>query len=390
MHPTYIKDLMDSYIAGTATDAEWEQLAGWVAEATETDIASLLHDAWEAQPAQAIMPAGMEARIISKMFDDQLLKPRPETPKRWLWLWRPVAAAVLIIVLATTAYVLLNGRLEKSGTVTQKMALQDVQAPQINRARIMLANGRTFYLDTAASGTLIQQQQVSLKKNADGQIAYQGVAQNGSVIYNTLINPRGSKVIDMTLTDGSRVWLNAGSSLTYPIAFTANERQVTVNGEAYFEIAHNPSKPFIVRKGDLQVRVLGTHFNVNAYDDEQDIKITLLEGSVNVAQANENKVLAPGEQAIVDSVIHMLGNVNIEQVIAWKNGYFMLNKADIRTIMRQVARWYDVDIVYAQGVPKGTFSGEVPRTFNLSEVLKVYEYSGVHFEIEGRKIIVKP
>jgi ferric-dicitrate binding protein FerR (iron transport regulator) len=192
----------------------------------------------------------------------------------------------------------------------------------------------------------------------------------------------------MTLADGSRIWLNAGSSVTYPVAFTGKERKVSVNGEAYFEVAPDHTKPFFVSKGEMSLQVLGTHFNVNAYDDEQDIKITLLEGSVKVSQRGQTGLLKPGEQARVAADIKVANTVDLESVMAWKNGKFSFADEDLKSIMRQLMRWYDVDIIYQNDVPERFFTAEISRNKNLLALLKVLEASDIHFKIEGRKLTV--
>jgi len=235
-----------------------------------------------------------------------------------------------------------------------------------------------------------------VKKLGDGQIVYAWTSLSASILasYNTLTNPKGSKVIDITLSDGSRVWLNAGSSITYPIAFAGNERKITMNGEAYFEVTHNPEMPFKVCKGDMEVAVLGTHFNVNAFDDEASVRVTLLEGSIKASingstgPGGQSTILKPGEQAQIAAGINVVRGIDIEEVMAWKNGNFYFNGADIQTIMRQVARWYDVEVVYEGGLPTGHYNGKPSRALTVSEMLKVVEYSGVKIRIDGRKIIV--
>jgi transmembrane sensor len=269
----------------------------------------------------------------------------------------------------------------------------DVKAPETNRAMITLANGRQIFLDNTNIGELVQQGNIKLVKLSNGQIAYQTASYEiGKVLqYNTLSNPRGSKVIDMTLSDGSRVWLNAGSSVTYPIAFIGSERKVTVNGEAYFEISHDKTKPFSVSKGGTIIQVLGTHFNVNAYDDEADIKVTLLEGSVKVSNDADSKTIKPGEQAVAfaHSPFTINHSPDLEQTMAWKNGMFTFKRTDIKEIMRQIARWYDVEVNYGPGVAQQLYNGDVSRNANLSEVLKVLEYTGAKFKVEGKMITVQ-
>lgn len=316
--------------------------------------------------------------------------------------WRKIAAAVVVIVLGTGAYFMFfNKRSTDEGQQSMVKEPTDVKAPETNRAMITLADGRTVYLDSAANGQLAMQGNVRLVKLANGQIAYSREAGVGSqeLVYNTLSNPQGSKVIDMALADGSHVWLNAGSSVTFPVAFIGTERKVAITGEAYFEVAHNPAMPFKVSKGGMEVTVLGTHFNVNAYNDESDINVTLLEGSVKVTlrQAQGDKesngqksevVIKPGQQARVADKISVLANVNMEQVMAWKNGFFSFDNTDLETVMRQIARWYDVEVVYEGAIPDMRFGGDISRRSNASQVLKILEESKVKFRIENKKIVV--
>jgi ferric-dicitrate binding protein FerR (iron transport regulator) len=226
-----------------------------------------------------------------------------------------------------------------------------------------------------------------------GQIAYKGTSEQ--VEYNTLSNPRGSKVISLVLADGSKVWLNAASTLKYPTAFVGNERKVDITGEAYFEVAHNAGMPFIVSKGETSVRVLGTHFNVNSYDDETSLNITLLEGSVKVIKGNESVLILPGQQAEVSNDIATPKSIKIlaadvDDVLAWKNGLFSYKGAGIETIMRQVSRWYNVDVVFQKQV-KEKFYAQVSRNTDVSNLLRMLEATkAVHFKIEGKTITVIP
>ena len=307
--------------------------------------------------------------------------------------YRISAAAIIILMLGAGTYFLFFNR-AKQAEITKTVLTPDIKAPETNRAMITLGNGQKIYLDSVPNGTLANEGSVRLIKSTDGKVIYdvsKVVTNNTPLTYNTLSNPRGSKVIDMTLSDGTQVWLNAGSSVTYPIAFTGNERKVTITGEAYFEVAHEKSKPFLVSKGDMQVEVLGTHFNVNAYDDESEINVTLLEGSVKVYNNKGAVTIKPGEQ--VQITINQQPVINkqtdLEEVMGWKNGKFFFTSADIKTIMRQVARWYDVEVIYEERTPDQLFGGEVPRNSNLSQMMKILEYSGVHYDINGKKIIIK-
>jgi ferric-dicitrate binding protein FerR (iron transport regulator) len=306
--------------------------------------------------------------------------------------WRWVAAASIILALGLSGLFFFNNKNDKQHQIVQTSVPNDIKPPEENRATITLTNGQTVYLDSAAIGSLAVQGSVKLVKLANGKIAYQTGSDEiiKKPVYNTLTNPKGSRVVDMTLADGSRVWLNAGSSITYPVVFIENERTVVITGEAYFEVAPDKIKPFKVTKGQVQVEVLGTHFNVNAYDDEKNIKVTLLEGAVRLKTNQENQVLKPGEQAQVSGTISIFKNVDVEAVMAWKDGRFKFSSVDIETIMRQVARWYDIDIEY-RGKVEGTLSGGLARNVYASQLFHVLELTDkVRFEIEGRKVIVTP
>jgi ferric-dicitrate binding protein FerR (iron transport regulator) len=262
----------------------------------------------------------------------------------------------------------------------------DVESPKSDKAVITLADGKIIAVDSLTS---YSQGSVTVTRTADGRLVYSGLGKE--VQFNTLTNPRGSKVIDMTLADGSHIWLNAGSSITYPVAFTGNERRVSMTGEAYLEVAHNSAMPFTVSKGDVNVQVLGTKFNVNAYEDENDIKVTLLEGSVKVSKGNSSNVIKPGQQARVANDIKIINGVDLEQVMAWKNGTFYFNNTNIEVIMREAARWYNVEVSYEGNVKNEFFGGTVPRTENISQLIKALELTKtIKITVEGKKLIVRP
>jgi len=232
-------------------------------------------------------------------------------------------------------------------------------------------------------------------KTNNGQLAYHTTNEKPTeVLYNTLATPRGGQY-QLMLPDGSKVWLNAASSIRYPTAFVGKTRQVDITGEAYFEIAKDANRPFTVRVGSPAgtkgaVRVLGTQFNVNAYSDEPVVRTTLLEGAVKVMKDAASAVLAPGEQALLDQTgeVRLARDADLEQVMAWKNGQFVLKEADIRTVMRQIERWYDVEVVFEDDI-RDKFYVDMSRNTNLSNVFRILESTGlVHFRIDGKKIIV--
>lgn len=301
-----------------------------------------------------------------------------------------VAASVLLVL---GGYFLFVNKTKKPIEIVSTSP-KDVEAPKNARAIITLADGRIVAIDSITNGMLAQQSDVTVTKTADGKIVYSG--NTDKVVYNTLTNPRGSKVIDMMLADGSRVWLNAGSSVTYPVAFVSNERKIEITGEAYFEVAHDATKPFYVSKGDIRVLVFGTHFNVNAYDDESDIKVTLLEGSVKVSSGINEGLLKPGQQARVTSggnsstSFKVINNVDVETVMAWKNGLFSFDNADLPAVMRQLSRWYDIEVEYSGEMPDIRFQGEILKDLSLSQLLNgLGSSTRIHFKMEGsNKIII--
>jgi ferric-dicitrate binding protein FerR (iron transport regulator) len=299
-----------------------------------------------------------------------------------------IAAASVVFVLGTVAYLIFpntgkQDALVKNNTTQQK----DIASPKISKATITLANGQTVLLDSIGKGILAKQGAVSLVKSADGQIVYTG--RSTSPVYNTLFNPRGSKVISLTLNDGTIVWLNSESSLRYPVAFVGNQRRVEITGEAYFEVAKDETKKFIVESNGVSTEVLGTHFNVNTYENEHDVKITLLEGAVKVRKGLMTSILKPGQQAEVNEDIKVTSKVDIDAVMSWKNGFFHFANTSIPELMKQIARWYDIEIVYKSGVPQRQFGGEISREASLSEVLKILNKSKVKCRLEDSKLIIE-
>jgi transmembrane sensor len=263
--------------------------------------------------------------------------------------------------------------------------------PGSNKAILTLQDGSKIVLNDAKDGTLAQQGNAKVVKLANGQLVYDKTGTvPAKVLYNTMTTPRGGQY-KLTLPDGTEVWLNSASSITYPTSFVANERNVSITGEAYFEVAKDKTRPFHVRAGSQTIEVLGTHFNVMAYTDEDAIKTTLLEGSVKITENNEAQILKPGEQAAVDKNGGLkISIADVDDALAWKNGYFKFSRVDIKYIMRQLARWYDVNVVYEGRVPDDEFVGKIGRGENIADVLHILELDHVHFKIEDKKIIVLP
>jgi len=272
--------------------------------------------------------------------------------------------------------------------------------PGSNKAILTLDNGEQVVLEDAKNGIITQQGNASVNKTDSGRLLYNKIAGNEaatSIVYNTLRTPYGGQY-QMTLQDGTKVWLNAGSSLRFPASFSGNERNVTLIGEAYFEVAKDKDRPFLVTVNagsgmPMTVKVLGTHFNINAYPDEQQNRVTLLEGAVKVDCGAANALLAPGKEAILNK---LSGKISVssgdtEAATAWKNGYFLFDNEKVESIMRQISRWYNVEIIYQGDVSRKAIAGSLSRSKNVDDVLKMLELTGtVHFKIEGRRITVMP
>jgi ferric-dicitrate binding protein FerR (iron transport regulator) len=402
----YIASLINGYNNGDLTAQQDQELTVWLAESDENK--KLFQELTDPETLRNYLRQ-MEGYDEKSSWE----KIKPATPVLSMRsrLWRRIAVAASIVFLLGIGSYFVIARIRQQAETKQSdqtITVHDVKAPEKNRAMITLSDGKRVFLDSAKNGSLAIQGNINVLKTADGQIVYEsGNRQPVSGIqYNTLTNPRGSKVIDMTLSDGSHVWLNAGSSVTYPVAFVGNERKVSMKGEAYFEVTHSVTasgakQSFIVKKGDAEIEVLGTHFNVNAFDDEENIKVTLLEGSVKVSQltTHSSQFIKPGEQAVIardeaisthnSSSIRVIRDADLDAVMAWKNGRFDYHNSDLETIMRQMARWYDVDVEYKDRI-NDKYTVDVSREVPVSQLFRFIEMSGgVHFDIEGRKITVK-
>jgi ferric-dicitrate binding protein FerR (iron transport regulator) len=307
--------------------------------------------------------------------------------------WWMAAAAAVLLLLAGGWWFVQGSHNKQQPSIAATPKVPDI-APGGNKAILTLADGTQVVLDSANNGALTKQGNVTVIKLDDGQLAYNASSTSTSALtYNTVTTPRGGQY-QLVLSDGTKVWLNAASSLRFPTAFVGSERKVEMTGEGYFEVAHNDKKPFLVRAGGMDVEVLGTHFNINAYEDEGAVKTTLLEGKVRASAANgQAVVLKPGEQARLfdgDAQLSKRNNADLDEVIAWKNQMFVFNSAPLASVMRQIERWYDVEVEYQGHIPQDRFIGTITRNTNLSEVLKVLEYSNVRFKVEGKKITVMP
>jgi len=305
--------------------------------------------------------------------------------------WRRIGvAASVLIFLSIGGYFILHKKQLKIQPVA-KIQQNDV-TPGTNGATLTLGNGQKIVLNAKPIGQLALQGNVAISKTNNGQIKYKAISGETDLAMINTVTTQRKEQYHLTLSDGTNVWLNAASSIKYPSAFTGKNRKVEITGEAYFEVAHNKDKPFLVTSNGQTVEVLGTHFNINTYDDEIGIKTTLLEGSVKVSKNGKTAMIKPGQQAVVldNEQSIEVKEADTEQAVAWKNGFFDFKDANIQDIMRQLSRWYDVDVRYDGEIPTRDFSGEMERSLNASQVLKLLSYSRIHFRIEGKTIIVTP
>ncbi|ETZ24671.1 FecR family protein [Pedobacter sp. V48] len=379
-------ELLEKYKAGNCSEEERAIVESWYLE---------LHSGKEA-PSH---------RMISNTKDQvwaalSAQKDKESQPVKIRVLLRKVASwAAIISIIGFIGFVYLNKQKKRSSiaTISKK---QDI-SPGGNKAFLTLADGKRISLTDAANGELVKQQGLVINKTADGQLVYtvadsDNKGKNGAQLFNTIETPNGGKY-QINLPDGTRVWLNAASLLRYPTKFIGSTRVVELTGEGYFEVAKLPGKiPFIVKSEGQEVEVLGTHFNINSYKDEGPIKTTLIEGSVrvirsrsNIKAADNNVLLKPGEQSELSNQKINVKEVNTESILAWKDGDFVFDGDDLKSIMRKVARWYDVEVMYKGEFEDVKFGGLISRSKNISSVLGIMESTGkIHFVIDGNRITV--
>ena len=410
MNQSRLTHLFNAYFNKTASTNERNELMELLAAGENDDqVKTLLAEAWQQFNNQSPLfndSQGREmlANILNVGKANKFVPVIPAYKRPFNWV--RIAAAAAILFFAVTAVSLwLNPKQPIQTPIAQSKKIstdadKGAIVPGGNKAVLTLSDGSNIVLDSTYTGTLANQGSAVIMKLNKATLAYNAPeGDSREIVYNTLSTPSGGQY-QLILPDGTRVWLNASSSIHFPTVFMGKERNVTVTGEAYFEVAPLSGKkghgkiPFIVNintpSGDGgKVEVLGTHFNIMAYNDENSINTTLLEGSVKVYTGTINKVLVPGQE----SRINTTGGIKVvepdmEEVVAWKNGWFQFNSYDIEKVMRQISRWYDVEIVYQGKMPTGHYSGSVRRENDILQVLKIMEAGGVRFKIEGRKVIV--
>jgi len=395
---TQLTELAERFLLGIATEKEIALLHEWYDSADKEEIELV----FTPEPETA-------GAVGKRLFDGLQLviqEGQQETRHRRIVLtrrWIAAASVIFVVVFAGKYFWDAKRSTKPERSVVRVTKPRNDLPPGSNKARLLLGDGSVIDLADAKNGTIKHEAGARIDKK-DGQVIYDvsrgeeaaggaGVSRKDEASeMNTIQTPRGGQY-QVILADGTKVWLNSASSLSYPTTFTGKERQVQLKGEAYFEVAEDKNKPFKVSVADVQVEVLGTHFDVMAYEDETAINTTLLAGAVRVTRNGMgSRVLAAGQEASMDRSSGSLSvnEVDGEEAVAWKNGFFAFEGVSIETVMRQLARWYDVDVDY-EGKTDKHFHGMISRSSNVSEVFRMLELTGaVHFNTEGKKIIVKP
>ncbi len=390
-----IPKLINGYLRGDLTASQQQELFDWVNESDSNSLyfnkaidEKLLTEKFKHFDQEDVTPR------IDKTLESVDPESKPTSKGLWVKMKKYTIAACLLLFVSSGIYYIIQNRVSnKKDTVKTTIANNKNDVPPgTDKAILTLADGSTIQLNNSGSKKIADQNGTAVNQQG-AQLVYdatQASSINRSVLsYNTLATKRGNQY-QLVLPDGSHAWLNAASSIRYPIAFTGNERKVEITGEVYFEVAKNRAIPFKVVANGMQVEVLGTHFNINSYEDEATIKTTLLEGAVKIVGGGKGSFLKPGQQAQLtkEGDFKISNDVNTEVVIAWKDQIFQFESDDLKTIMRQISRWYDVEVVYEGNALNRHFTGMISRNKNLSEVLKMLELSDVHFRVEGKKVIV--
>lgn len=369
------------FINDSFTSEEHEQFVSWVQQAGKTE----LEEAWElfsemeeANSEHEAPPLAFRETLERRL--DQVDKPARIKRIRWY-----AAASVLVVMSGMAVFYFLDRKESATKPVPQVLVQTDLP-PGGNKAMLTLSGGKTISLDDIPEGKLAMENGVSIQKDADGQLLYSvtgAAAKTEEIVYNTITTPNGGQY-QVSLPDGSMVWLNAASSLSFPVNFTGKQRKVSVTGEAYFEIKKNRNKPFIVQAGRQEVEVLGTEFNVNSYQPES-ISTSLVAGAVKVINTSSRQqvILQPGKQAVLNNQQIAVNGFNEENVTSWRKGLFSYTNASLSTVMADFERWYDVEVVYEGNIPDFDFTGDIPRKLKASQFLEIMSSYQVKFRLEA-------
>ncbi|MBL4675843.1 MAG: FecR domain-containing protein [Mucilaginibacter sp.] len=380
MDEIQFRQILKKYLKGEASQAEIELLHAY-------------YDLFEQKPdASANVNQDELDRIkneIRDTVDRGIINHKPSLSYRVINKnqWLKIAALFLVLV-SVGVYALTRHR-----SLQEQYAQYDIK-PGTHKITLTLSNGEKLEIDPNKQGQIVSQQNTSVRQQKGNQLIYSpGVALADSVVRYNNIDVPGGLSYQLVLADGSKVYLNAGSSLRYPVSFSADTRTVELSGEAYFEVAHDAHKPFIVKASGQQIKVLGTHFNVKAYADEPGIKTSLLSGSVQLAAGNQTAMLKLGEESFLstnrgqaDFKISLIED--LEEIVAWKNGYFQYDNADLKTIMADFSRWYGIKVKYEGKIPKRTFSGAIHKNLSLLQALDILDYTDLHIKLNEDQLVI--
>lgn len=382
MQINHYANLLERYANNILTLDEFIELKQYFNTSDEVVLKSSIYNALRDQSFTDYSDASKADELFGNIIYSA--KQTESFVKRKRRVWFAAAAVIAVIVSVGSLYYSTIGTSKDNiATLTPE---KDI-LPGRNKAVLTLGNGAKVVLDNASNGVVAKEGSVNLIKQG-GELSYLSFSKPAtSVSYNTVSTPNGG-MYKLVLSDGTKVWLGAASSLKYPASFAGSERKVELTGEAYFEVFHNSKMPFSVVANKVTVEDIGTHFNINAYPEESAIKTTLVEGAVKVSSGNLAELLVPGKMASFHNDAFTLTDADVEQDIAWKNGYFIFNKTGVEAMMRQLSRWYDVTVGYEGKVTDNVFVGQIKREETLVGALKILELSGMHFRIEGRQLIV--
>jgi transmembrane sensor len=382
------KELMYQFISGEISPEGKVQLLEMIDDPQYVnDLDFVLRENYDSIEPFIASPESTQHFIKSLRNKMNIIDKDEEVADFTLFNWKKLLIAASVVLVVGLGYFTFNHSQTSSDIVNNEK--NNVIMPGRIGAILTLGDGSQIVLDSVSNGVLANQNNTAVSKK-DGELVYTE-GNNASAVNNKMTTPRGRQY-KLELSDGTKVWLNASSSISFPTSFAANERKVTIVGEAYFEVAKDKSRPFTVKVKDVEVLVLGTHFNINGYDDEPEINTTLMEGSVLVGKKDKKVLLKPGQQAEMKNTgdIKVKNLENFDAILAWKKGMFHFENASLETVLRQLSRWYDVDIVIEKGVVSRNFEGEINRDLELSQVLKILEGNNVHFKIEGKVLRVMP
>ncbi|MEJ7779647.1 MAG: FecR domain-containing protein [Daejeonella sp.] len=380
--------VINKYLEGTATPEEVEQVNRWYSSFNDEEV--------EVPSNSLAIKNEIDTRLklrLQKVINRSFSPEAKVVPLRTTWLIKIAAAAAIIFIVSTGTYFFL----QRSADIQLANKARPVKRDSVgfeNKIVLTLQDGSKISLTDAAIGEVIRQHGFTLTKTADEQLIYNSLNSSGSketaFTSNTIETPKGGRA-QVTFPDGSRVRINASSSLHFPVRFSHNEFNIDLNGEAYFEVTPNKSRKFRVRSGMQITEVLGTRFNIRAYRDEPFISTTLLEGSIRIMDLrnNQSQVIRPGQQAILSKTLRV-SDIEADDAIAWTEGYFRFNNADIKTVMRELERWYGISVSYEGQLTSQKFEGSIDKNLSLGQVLGILEKSEVHFKVNGKNVTVLP